>query len=128
MRILLDTQLILWALVDHPQLSDAARRMIIDPANDIYFSSASIWEIAIKHRLARKNMPVSSKEATRLCRLAGYQELTITAVHAAATESLPDHHADPFDRILVAQAKSEPMQLLTHDKALPKYGDNIIWV
>ena len=126
MRILLDTHVILWALTDHPRLSDEARSLIIDPANEIYFSSASIWEIAIKHRLARKDMPVSSVEAARLCRLAGYQELTITSVHATATESLPDHHADPFDRILVAQAKSEPMQLLTHDVTLPKYGDNII--
>lgn len=125
---MLDTQVILWALTDHPRLSAEARSMIVDPANDIYFSSASIWEIAIKHRLARKDMPVSSVEANRLCRLAGYQELTITSVHAAATESLPDHHADPFDRILVAQAKSEPMQLLTHDKTLPKYGDNILWI
>ncbi len=128
MRVLLDTQVILWALIDSPRLSSEARGMLLDPANEIYFSSATIWEVAIKHRLAREDMPVSGAEATRLCRLAGYTELTVTSTHAAATELLPPHHADPFDRILVAQAKSEPMQLLTHDKTLPKYGDNIIWI
>ncbi len=128
MRILLDTQVILWALTDSPRLSNAARSILLAPTNEIYFSSASIWEIAIKHRLAREDMPVSGSEAARLCRLAGYQELTITSAHAAATESLPPHHADPFDRILVAQAKTEPMQLLTHDSIIPKYGDNILRV
>ncbi len=128
MRALLDTQVILWALTDSPRLSDKARAFLLDPANEIYFSSASIWEIAIKHSLARKDMPVSGSEAARLCRLAGYLELPITSVHAAATALLPAHHADPFDRILVAQAKSEPMQLITHDSTLPKYGDNIVEV
>ena len=128
MRALLDTQVILWALTDSPRLSDTAREILLDPANQIYFSSASIWEISIKHSLARQDMPVSGSEATRLCRLAGYLELPITSQHAAATELLPQHHADPFDRILVAQAKSEPMQLLTHDRILPKYGDNILAV
>ena len=128
MRVLLDTQIVLWALTDSPRLSAEARAIILDPESDIYFSAASIWEIAIKHRLARHDMPVSAEEAAKLCKQAGYIELSITSVHTAATEALPLHHADPFDRILVAQAKSEPMHLLTHDRLLPQYGDGILFV
>ena len=126
MRAVLDTQIALWALTDSPRLSQEARDLILEPANDIYFSAASIWEIAIKHRLARHDMPVSGDEAARLCRSAGYLELPVTSTHAAATEALPLHHADPFDRILVAQAKSEPMRLITHDPMLPQYGESIL--
>ena len=128
MRVLLDTQIALWALTDSPRLSQEARSLILEPANDIYFSSASIWEIAIKHRLARHDMPVSGDEAAKLCRTAGYIELPVTSIHTATTEALPLHHTDPFDRILVAQAKSEPMRLVTHDRILPKYGDGILLV
>ncbi len=128
MRALLDTQVALWALTDSPRLSQKARDLILDPSNDIYFSAASIWEIAIKHRLARHDMPVSGDEAARLCRCAGYIELPFTSIHAAATEALPLHHADPFDRMLVAQARSEPMRLVTHDRMLPRYGDSILQV
>ncbi len=125
MRLLLDTQIALWALTDSPRLSAQARAWIESGENDIYFSAASIWEIAIKHRLARKDMPISGIEAARLFREAGYYELQVTAVHAAATEQLPPHHEDPFDRMLVAQAFSEPLRLLTHDRQLPAYGE---WV
>lgn len=128
MRALLDTQIALWALTDSPRLSQDARDLILEPANDIYFSAASIWEIAIKHRLARKDMPVSGEEAAKLCKRAGYTEIPVTSIHAAATERLPLHHADPFDRVLVAQAKSEPMRLLTHDRILQQYGDDILFV
>jgi PIN domain nuclease of toxin-antitoxin system len=128
MRILLDTQIALWALVDSPRLSDKAREWILDPGSDIYFSAATIWEIAIKHRLARKDMPISGSEAVKLFAEAGYAELPISARHAAATEMLPMHHADPFDRILVGQAISEPLHLLTHDGILPQYGDCVVFV
>ena len=127
MRILLDTHMALWALTDSPQLPTKARDMISDPANQVYFSSASIWEIAIKHGLARRDMPISGEEAHRLFIEAGYEELTMTGIHAAATETLPRHHADPFDRMLVAQAKAEPMHLLTHDRMLMKYGNPIVY-
>jgi len=128
MKILLDTHIALWALTDNPKLSKAARDLILDSSNDIYFSSATVWEIAIKHRLARKNMPISGHEASKLFAEAGYLELQISAVHAAATEELPLHHSDPFDRILVAQATTEPMHLLTHDSILPRYGDVVQYV
>lgn len=128
MRALLDTQVALWALTDSPRLSQKARDIILEPANDIYFSAASVWEIAIKHRLARHDMPVSGDTAATLCRRAGYIELAVSSIHAAATEALPLHHTDPFDRMLVAQAKSEPMCLLTHDGMLPQYGDTVLLV
>lgn len=126
MRALLDTHVALWALTDSPRLPKVARELILDPSNDIYFSAASIWEIAIKHRLARHDMPVSGKNASRLCKSAGYIELPISSIHAAATESLPLHHTDPFDRILVAQAITEPMRLVTHDRTLAQYGDMVL--
>lgn len=128
MRILLDTHVALWALADSPRLSKAARDLILEPRNEIFVSAATVWEIAIKHTLARGDMPVSGRQAAELFKRAGYSELPVTAVHAAATETLPPHHADPFDRVLVAQALSEPMRLLTHDRALLPYGDSVLWV
>ena len=128
MRILLDTQVALWALTDSPRLPAKARQMILVPANDIYFSAATVWEIAIKYRLGRGDMPVSGAEAAKLCAEAGYIELSMTSGHAAFTETLPLHHADPFDRMLVAQAQSEPMVLLTHDRTLTQYGANVLYV
>lgn len=128
MRILLDTHIALWALTDSPRLPAKARARLLDAANTIYFSAASVWEISIKHRLAREDMPVSGTDARKLFIKAGYVELPISAEHAGATEELPMHHADPFDRILVAQAQTEPMRLLTHDSTLPAYGDCVEFV
>jgi PIN domain nuclease of toxin-antitoxin system len=128
MNVLLDTQVALWALTDSPRLSAMARAYILDPASTIYVSAASVWEIAIKHRLARGDMPVSGKEAALLFSEAGYIELPISAAHAAATEVLPMHHADPFDRLLVAQACHEPFRLLTHDRQLLAYDGPIEFV
>lgn len=128
MKLLLDTQIALWALTDSPRLSGQARALILNPDATVFFSAASVWEIAIKHRLARGNMPVSGTEAVRLFHEAGYIELPVTADHAAATEELPGHHADPFDRILVAQAMHEPLRLLTHDRQLLAYGDRVEFV
>lgn len=125
MRILLDTHVALWALTGDRRLSVRARDLILDPANDVYISAATIWEIAIKHRLARRSMPVSGALAAQLFAEAGYIELPVTAAHAAATERLPILHADPFDRILVAQSISEPLRLLTHDRIVAQYGDGV---
>jgi PIN domain nuclease of toxin-antitoxin system len=127
-RILLDTQVALWALTDSPRLSKPARTRILDASNTLYVSAATVWEIAIKHRLARGDMPVSGAEAAALFRKAGYIELPVTAAHAEATEALPAHHADPFDRMLVAQAISEPLRLLTHDRQLLDYGTAVEFV
>jgi PIN domain nuclease of toxin-antitoxin system len=128
MNVLLDTQIALWAITDSPRLSPLARKHILAPGTTVYFSAASVWEIAIKYRIARGDMPVSGEDAASLFRKAGYTELSISAAHAAATGALPMHHADPFDRLLIAQACHEPLRLLTHDKQLLAYAGPIEFV
>jgi PIN domain nuclease of toxin-antitoxin system len=128
MRLLLDTHIALWAITDSSALSAEARRYILAPNNEVYVSAASIWEISIKHGLGRGNMPVPGSEAAEYFTQAGYMTLDISADHAVFVEKLPVHHADPFDRMLVAQALYEPMHLLTHDKIITAYSDTIILV
>ena len=128
MRLLLDTHIALWALVDSPRLPATARLLILAPDNEVIVSAVSIWEIAIKHGLAKKNMPVSGAEAKSWFTRAGYTLLPVTADHAALVEELPPHHADPFDRILVAQALDEPLRLVTHDPTVARYSDTVILV
>lgn len=128
MNLLLDTHVALWAITDHPGLSATARELILSPRATVWISVASIWEISIKHSLGRGEMPVSGKDAIRYFRDAGYQFLAIEPEHAAAIETLPRHHQDPFDRLLVAQALIEPMRLLTHDSNVARYGDTIVLI
>lgn len=128
MNILLDTHIALWAIVDSPKLSTKARELILAPNTIIWISVVSLWEISIKHSLGRGDMPVSGKDALRYFQEAGYRFLSIAPEHAVAVEALPNHHQDPFDRLLAAQAQVEPMHLLTHDLAVVKYSDGIIYV
>lgn len=128
MQLLLDTHIALWAIVDDERLPDTAKTLIADPSNHIWISTVSIWEIAIKHRLARGDMPVSSAEALQYFKESGYKILPIQPEHATLTEALPAIHQDPFDRLLVAQALHEPMHLITHDELLVGYGDMIMRV
>ena len=131
MRLLLDTHIALWAVADDRRLSAKARALIVDPANEVVVSAASLWEIAIKHALARgapNDMPVSALQALGYFREAGYELLDIAPAHIVAIETLPTLHADPFDRILVAQALNVPLRLLTHDPKVARYSDSIIAV
>lgn len=128
MRLLLDTHIALWAITDSPKLSKQVRELISMPATEVYVSAASIWEIAIKHSLGRNNMPVSGDQASRYFTEAGYILLPVTAEHATATEMLPPIHADPFDRMLVAQALTEPLRLVTHDATVARYGGSVMLV
>ncbi len=131
MRLLLDTHIALWAIVDDRRLSAKARTLIVDPANEIVVSAASLWEIAIKHALARgtpNDMPISASEALGFFQKAGYELLDISPAHVVAIETLPTLHADPFDRILVAQALNVPLRLLTHDPKVARYSDSIVTV
>lgn len=128
MRLLLDTHVALWALTDDPRLSANARALILEPTHRIAVSAASVWEIAIKHALGRGDMPISGGTALGWFRASGYDLLPVTAEHAAAVEELPLHHRDPFDRLLVAQAQTEPMRLLTRDPVVALYGGNVIRV
>lgn len=128
MNLLLDTHVALWAITDSPRLSRRARDYLLSPSAVIWVSAASVWEIAIKHALGRGDMPVSGPDALRYFQASGYRLLAVDAAHAAAVGSLPAHHNDPFDRLLVAQALHEPMHLLTHDPQLPPYGDLVVAV
>lgn len=128
MNLLLDTHVALWAITDSPKLAQKARELIESPKSSIWVSAASIWEIAIKHGLGRGDMPISGVQAHRYFQDSGYRLLSIEPEHAAAIDTLPAHHADPFDRILVAQALIEPMRLITHDPMLARYGDTVIEV
>lgn len=119
MRILLDTHLYLWWLQDHPNLSAVARARIIEAA-EVYVSSASIWEAAIKASLGKLDADV--EELLAEIEGSGFRELQISARHAATVRSLPDLHNDPFDRLLIAQAICEPLRLLTHDGKLQAYS------
>jgi PIN domain nuclease of toxin-antitoxin system len=131
LNLLLDTHVALWAVAGHKRLSARARALILDPANSISVSAVSLWEIAIKHALGRQSetaIALSARAAAEAFALAGYDMLRISPPHVLAIESLPAHHTDPFDRLLVAQALSEPMRLLTHDAQVVRYSDTIILV
>lgn len=128
MQILLDTHVVLWALTDDSALSAEARSILSDERNVVWVSAVSIWEISIKRSLRRGDMPVSGKDALGYCRTAGYRWLDIRPEHAAAVEDLPPIHADPFDRLLVAQALTEPMKLVTHDAVVARYHPDILLV
>jgi PIN domain nuclease of toxin-antitoxin system len=128
-RLLLDTHVALWAITDDARLPARIRALIENPQNDIVVSAATIWEIAIKHALSRgrpTDMPLSGEEAVMLFQRFGYELLSITPRHASAVETLPPHHGDPFDRLLVAQALTEPLRLVSHDPAIARYGELVI--
>ena len=126
MNLLLDTHIALWAITDSPRLSPQARDLIQAARTTVWISTASVWEIAIKHSLGRGDMPVSSQDAVRYFTASGYRLLAIEPEHVVAVEALPVHHQDPFDRLLVAQALVEPMRLVTHDRFVALYSDTII--
>lgn len=120
MNILLDTHIYLWWLCDDKSLSKQARALI-KRADDVYISSASIWEAAIKIQLGKLTADINSLADAIVEE--GFSELSIRASHAALTLTLPLHHRDPFDRILIAQAMSEPLRLITADRTLAIYSE-----
>jgi len=122
MKLLLDTHLLLWAASDPDRLSRKARGLIADPANRLFFSVVSLWEVVIKSAMGRTDFSVDA-QALRLGLVANdYQELHIRGEHVLAVASLPNRHKDPFDRMLVAQAIAEGLTLLTSDEAVAAYG------
>lgn len=126
MNLLLDTHVALWAVADSPKLPAKARELIESPKSTIWISAATIWEIAIKHSLGRGDMPVSSRDALHYFRESGYRFLSVEPEHAAAVEDLRPLHGDPFDRVIIAQALTEPMRLITHDPVVARYSDTIV--
>ncbi len=125
MNLLLDTHLLLWAAGQPEKLSAQARELLQEPANQLVFSSASIWEITIKNRLGHSDFSVDPRRLWRMLLANGYRELPVRGEHAVAVDDLPFLHKDPFDRILVAQARVESLLLLTADRVLAEYGQNV---
>lgn len=121
MNLLLDTHLLLWAAAEPERLSQKAVKLINDPKNTLFFSAASIWEVVIKNSLNRPDFKVDPHLLRRGLIENGYQELSITVQHILAVGHLPELHKDPFDRILVAQAESEGILLLTVDALIAQY-------
>lgn len=122
MRLLLDTHILLWAAYDSKRLPPEARDLIGDDANDLFFSAASIWEVAIKAGLARADFGVDAHVLRRELLENGFGELAVSGAHAVAVIDLPAIHRDPIDRMLVAQARLEGITLLTADRAVAAYG------
>jgi len=124
-RLLVDTHLLLWAVASSRRLPRGARALIEDPANEVYYSAASIWEIAIKSALRRKDFRVDVPVLLAALPRMGFVELSVTGAHAARVVQLGNIHRDPFDRLLVAQSIVEPLTLLTNDALLARYGNGI---
>jgi PIN domain nuclease of toxin-antitoxin system len=126
LRILLDTHILLWALIDPRRLRDETRATLETRDHDILFSAASIWEISIKAALGRADFQVSPDEIVAAALSSGFSELPVRAVAALKVAVLPHHHRDPFDRLLVAQAMTEPATLLTADRQLTAYSELVM--
>jgi PIN domain nuclease of toxin-antitoxin system len=125
LNLLLDTHLLLWAAVSPERLPPGLADEISDPSNELVFSAASIWEVAIKSGLGRADFDVDVGLLRRGLTDNGYLELPVAAAHAAAIAGLPPLHKDPFDRMLIAQARVEGIELVTSDPVVAHYGGGI---
>lgn len=125
MNLFLDTHVLLWWLDDSAYLPDMERSAIADSGNLIVVSAAVIWEIRIKQALGKLEIP---SNFLRVIRDQGFELLSITADHAYAAGDLPMHHRDPFDRMIIAQAKMEGLKVITHDMMFKKYDVSILTV
>ena len=128
MNILLDTHIAIWAIGNHPNLSRKARELISDPNNTIYFSSVSVWEILLKHDSPKNNLTLTPEQFVEFCEQSGYYQLQLSATHVLVASELDvskvdKEHRDPFDRLLLSQAKAENYSFLTHDARLPLYHE-----
>ena len=131
MDLLLDTHILIWALNDDDRLPKKAKDLILDENNTIYYSSVSVWEISIKHMSHPDNVEFTGEEFAAFCEEAGFYPIDMKEKHVFSLETLnrsdksPPHN-DPFDRMLVAQAKAEDMYFITHDSLIPYYNEKCI--
>jgi PIN domain nuclease of toxin-antitoxin system len=125
MKILLDTHVLLWAANQDKRLTKNCRKLLEDSENELFFSAASIWEVAIKSQLKRDDFQVDPRMLRRGLIDNGYSEIAVTSEHAANVDLLPDIHRDPFDRILVAQSIAEGLLLLTADSQIARYPTSV---
>jgi PIN domain nuclease of toxin-antitoxin system len=125
MRLLLDTHLLLWWLADSPSLPDEARELIADPANVVFVSAVSLWEIWLKQSLGKLAIPLDFED-----RLAeeSFENLPFSGAHTRGVASLPWHHRDPFDRMLIAQARTAELKFVTADEVAAAYGNFVMLV
>ncbi|MDP2792894.1 MAG: type II toxin-antitoxin system VapC family toxin [Sulfurisoma sp.] len=123
MRLLIDTQILLWVIYQPEKLSPAIRERLCDGNNDVFFSAVSIAEIAIKSSLGRPDFPFQAEEVAQAARDTTFLELPLGVRHAIRLATLPWHHRDPFDRLLVAQAIEEGVRFVTADSLLAAYSD-----
>jgi PIN domain nuclease of toxin-antitoxin system len=128
MKLLLDTHIVLWAAGQPEKLSKSARTLLTTPENDLFFSVASMWEIEIKRGLGREDFKVNPRRLRKMLIANGYTELAIDAEHVFTVETLPLLHKDPFDRLLLAQARTEGMLLLTVDASVLQYQESVLAV
>ena len=128
MRVILDTHIMIWAIQGSPRLSQSVRDIINDDNNDVYFSTVSLIEISIKRKVHPEDMPFDAREARKLFVENGYEELPIDSSDVEAMDGLPLLHRDPFDRMLLAQAKAEGFKIVSHDNRFLAYGDFVIAV
>lgn len=131
MKVLIDTHIAIWAVLNNPKLPKQARDIIIDKENDIFYSTASVWEITIKHILHPDKLRINGSLLEKGCEENGYFVLPILNKHVSALETLKrlenaPRHNDPFDKIMIAQAKTEGLMFLTHDYLIPYYNETFI--
>jgi PIN domain nuclease of toxin-antitoxin system len=125
MTLLIDTHLLLWAAGQPQKLSRAARRLLDDPDARLWFSAVSLWEVAIKHSLGREDFRAEPIRLRRGLLDNGWRELVVSSEHAVATLGLPPLHKDPFDRMLLAQARVEGLSLVTSDELVARYPGDV---
>ena len=129
MRLLLDTHVLLWTLAGSEKMSEEARDMIMDPDNEIYYSTISPWECEIKHQKHPAKFTLTSEQLLFLCRQVEFESLNIRDRHVRELENMEGYdHKDPFDRMLLAQARAENMILITHDKKFAVHDDPHVYV
>ena len=136
MKYLADTHILLWAMendLEHSALPEKARNILLDADSEIYYSFVNVWEVALKRARHPDKIPYTAEQFEALCRASGFLPLNTTFQHAFTMESLrydrdsaPQDHNDPFDRLLLAQAKSEKMLFMTHDRLIPFYHESCI--
>ena len=131
MKVLIDTHIAIWAVLNNPKLPKQAKDIILDKENDIFYSTASVWEITIKHILHPDRLRINGSLLEKGCEENGYFVLPILNKHVSSLETLKrlenaPRHNDPFDKILIAQAKTEGLMFLTHDSLIPYYNEPFI--
>lgn len=128
MKLLLDTHILVWLTTNDERLSSVARALLSDANNECFFSPVSIAEIALKHKKHPEYIPFDGASARAAFLSAGCTELTLSAKHCKAIDSMNAFHSDPIDRMLLAQARSEEIKIMSHDRQFPQYGDFVIHV